>query len=145
MRNTQQTLTSLIRLFACGILALGAVAQAQDKKTDPSGTWTWTSPGRNDGPERKSTLKLKQEGEKLTGTVATTGRQAQANDIVIENAKVKGDEVSFTVTREFQGNKVAAKYTGKISGDTIKGKIETDRDGQTRSRDWEAKRETVKK
>ena len=35
---------------------------------------------------------------------------------------------------------MTTKYTGKVSGDTIKGKTERERDGQTQSRDWEAKR-----
>jgi hypothetical protein len=33
------------------------------------------------------------------------------------------------------------KYSGKVEGDEIKGKIEFDRQGQTQSRDWVAKRE----
>ena len=33
----------------------------------------------------------------------------------------------------------------KVSDDAIKGKIETERNGETQSRDWEAKRETEKK
>ena len=45
------------------------------------------------------------------------------------------------MVREIQGNKMTAKYSGKITGDAIKGKIETERDGNTRSREWEAKRE----
>jgi hypothetical protein len=49
--------------------------------------------------------------------------------------------VSFTVTRERDGNKFVSKYSGKLEGDTIKGKIETERGGQTRSVDWVAKRE----
>jgi hypothetical protein len=44
------------------------------------------------------------------------------------------------VTRERDGNKFTIKFKGKVSGDTIKGKSEIDRDGQTQSRDWEAKR-----
>jgi hypothetical protein len=36
------------------------------------------------------------------------------------------------------------KYVGKISGDTIKGKTESQMGGQTQSHDWEAKREAVK-
>ena len=53
-----------------------------------------------------------------------------------------GEEISFQVSREFNGNKIVQKYHGKISGDTIKGKIESPgRDGgEARSRDWEAKR-----
>ena len=143
MKITQNAVTSLIRVAACVILSLGAVAQ--DKKADPTGTWTWSTPGRNGGPERKSTLKLKLEGEKVTGTLTAPGRGGQSSDVSISEGKVKGDELSFEVTREFQGNKFTAKYHGKISGDSIKGKIETERNGQAQSRDWEAKRETEKK
>jgi hypothetical protein len=145
MKRTQHALTSLIKLVTCAILALGVVVQAQDKKVDPTGTWTWTSPGRNGGPERKSTLKLKLEGDKVTGSVSAPGRDGQASDVAIADGKLKGDEVSFTVTREFNGNKFTAKYSGKINGDAIKGKVETERDGNAQSRDWEAKREVEKK
>jgi hypothetical protein len=145
MKITQNRLTSLIRVVACAILALGAVAQAQDKKADPTGTWTWTTPGRNGGPDRKSTLKLKLEGEKVMGTLSAPGRGGQSSDVEISDGKLKGDEISFSVTREFQGNKFTAKYSGKITGDSIKGKMETERNGQNQSRDWEAKRETEKK
>ena len=145
MKCTQHSLASLIKILGCAVLALTAASQAQDKKADPNGTWTWTSPGRNGGPDRKSTLKLKVEGDKLTGTLTAPGRGGQSSDAAIADGKLKGDEVSFTVTREFNGNKFTAKYNGKISGDSIKGKIETERNGQTNSRDWEAKRETEKK
>ena len=143
MQRKQHILPSLIKVVTCAILALGVVAQsqAQDKKVDPNGTWTWTTPGRNGGPERKSTLKLKTEGDKLTGTLSAPGRGGQASDTAIADAKLKGDEISFTVTREFNNNKVTSKYNGKISGDSIKGKIETERNGNARSTDWEAKRE----
>jgi hypothetical protein len=145
MKSTQNALPSLIKVAACAILALGAVAQAQDKKADPTGTWTWSTPGRNGGPERKSTLKLKLEGEKVTGTLTAPGRGGESSDVAISAGKLKGDEISFDVTREVNGNKFTAKYNGKISGDSIKGKIETERNGQTQSRDWEAKRGTEKK
>ena len=145
MKRPQHALASLTQIVTCAILALGSVAQAQDKKADPTGTWTWTTPGRNGGPDRKSTLKLKVEGDKLTGTLSAPGRGGQGNDAAIADGKLKGDEISFTVIREFGGNKITAKYNGKISDDSIKGKIETERNGQTNSRDWEAKRETEKK
>ena len=50
-------------------------------------------------------------------------------------------EVSFTVTRERNGQKITSKYKGKLDGDKIKGKVTTERDGQERSVDFEAKRE----
>jgi hypothetical protein len=53
---------------------------------------------------------------------------------------LKGDEITFSTTREVNGNKMTSKYSGKISGDTIKGKMEFERNGEPVSRDWEAKR-----
>ena len=147
MKRTQHSIAALVKLVACAILALSAVAQtqAEDKKADPAGTWTWTTPGRNGGPDRKSTLKLKLDGDKLTGKISSPGRGGETRDTDISDGKLKGDEISFTVTREVNGTKFTAKYNGKISGDTIKGKIEVERNGQPTSRDWEAKREGEKK
>lgn len=124
--------------LAVGLLLAGS-ATAQDKKIDPNGKWTWTAPGR-DGAVRTNVLTLKLEGDKLTGTVS--GRQ---QDTAIEEAKIKGDEVSFQVTREFNGNKMVSKYTAKIAGDTMKGKSATDRNGEVQEREFEAKREVAKK
>jgi hypothetical protein len=137
-------LTSLIKLGLCAFFAIGILAQiqAQDKKAD--GNWTWSTPGRNGGPDRTMTLKLKTEGDKVTGTLVAPGRNGTTNETKIEDGKLKGDQLSFTVTREFNGNKIVSKYSGKV-GETIKGKIETERDGETQSRDWEAKRATEAK
>ena len=136
-------LTSWWLHVAASVLLFAAVsAQAEDKKADPTGTWTWTQQGRDGGQGREVTLKLKAEGEKLTGSMP--GRQG-GNETQIANGKIKGDEISFEVTREFQGNSFTSKYTGKVSGDTITGKISTERDGQSRERDWTAKRKTEEK
>lgn len=144
MQRIPSSLTSLLKIAACAVLALGAssLTQAADaKKVDPTGTWTWTRQGQ-DGQSRESSMKLKLEGDKLTGTVAGRRRQGgEATDSPIEEATLKGDEISFKVTRTFNDNKVVTKYTGKISGDTIKGKISMDRNGEEQSRDWEAKRQ----
>ncbi len=147
MQHKKNPLTILLQLVTLAAIALGAGVkiQAADKKADPTGTWTWTTPGRNGGPDRKSTLTLKTEGEKLTGKITAPGRGGQTADTEIEDGKIKGEDVSFTATREFNGNKFTQKYNGKLSGDTIKGKIEFERNGEPQSRDWEAKREADKK
>ena len=63
----QNPLSSLLKLVTCAVLALGAFAQVQAAdKADPTGSWTWTQPGRNGGPDRKSTLKLKADGDEDT-------------------------------------------------------------------------------
>ena len=138
----QNALKTLIKTTACAAFALAVVAQA----ADPTGTWSWTTAGRQGGEGRKTTLTLKAEGEKLTGKISTPGRQGgEARETAISNGTVKGDDISFTVTREFGGNTFSQKYTGKVSGDAIKGKIDFERNGETRSREWEAKKEAPKK
>jgi hypothetical protein len=111
---------------------------AKEAASKVDGTWTWSFTGQN-GQKRESSLKLKQDGEKLTGTMS--GRPGGAG-AEIKDGKVDADgTLSFTVTREINGNTMTAKYHGKLEGDTIKGKIETTRDGQSREREWEATRQ----
>jgi len=141
-----RSLGSTVAVGIVALLALGAVAQAQEKKINPTGKWSWSSPGCDGGPGRTNTLTLKLEGEKLTGKMASPGRGDQpARETEITEAKLKGADISFTVVREFGGNKMVSKYNGKISADTIKGKIEFERNGEAQSRDWEAKRVADKK
>jgi hypothetical protein len=115
------------------LVGLAGMARAEDK-ADPTGTWKWTVQSNNG--DREVTLKLKLDGDKLTGSMP--GRNNR--ETKIEDGTFKDSEVTFKVTRERNGQKTVITYKGKVSGDTIKGKIETDRDGETRSRDWEAKR-----
>jgi len=85
-----------------------------------------------------ATLNLKLEGDKLTGTIG--GGQGN-REAAITDGTFKDDKVSFSVVRELKGEKLTQKYSGTLSGDTIKGTITTDRGGKSRSTDWEAKRQ----
>ena len=97
--------------------------------------------GGGGGTPRESTLTLAMKDGKLTGKLTTPGRGGDPMSTEISNAAVKGDVVSFTVEREFNGNKFVTKYSGKLAGDTITGEAESPgRDGQTMKREWSAKR-----
>lgn len=123
-------------LLVLGLAVLGLVSQVQAAdKPDPTGTWKWSV--KFNDQTRDMTLKLKLEGDKLTGSMP--GRNNTETNI--ENGTFKDGEVRFSITRERNNQKFTTKYSGKLEGDTIKGKSESDRDGQTQSRDWEAKRE----
>jgi hypothetical protein len=138
------TATKFATALAGAILVMGVLVQAraEDKKVDPTGTYVWTMPGRNGGPDRTNTLTLKLDGDKLTGKLSSPGRGgAAATETEITDAKLTGADVSFSVTREFNGNKMTSKYSGKLADGAIKGKIEFERNGETQSRDWEAKLE----
>jgi len=127
--------TTLTR-WALGLFALALMA-SQAVAADAAGTWTWKFTPPNGGEEREITLTLKQDGEKLTGTLAMGPNRM----VEIQNGTIKNDALAFETVFERDGNRFTSKYQGSVSGDTIKGKIERQRDGQTMTRDWEAKRQ----
>ena len=94
------------------ILATLALATATFA-ADITGKWT----GKFETPNgtRETTYTFKADGDKLTGSV--TGR---GGETPIQDGKISGDEISFSVTRNFGGNEFKINYTGKVSGDTIK-------------------------
>jgi hypothetical protein len=104
-------------------------------KGDPTGTWKWVV--HHGGQDRELSVKLKREGDRLTGSMP--GRDGQ--EIKVEEGTYKNGEVSFAVPGKTRDGKVVMhRYSGKLEGDTIKGKVEIERDGEKRSGDWEAKR-----
>jgi hypothetical protein len=92
---------------------------------DVTGKWTAEVPGRGGNPQT-NTFTFKQEGAKLTGTV-DGGRGGPAE---VQNGKVEGDDVTFTLVRNFGGNEVKLNYKGKISGNEIKFNVEGGRGPQ---------------
>ena len=105
----------LILTVALALFTTGAFA------ADITGKWTAETKGR-DGETRTQTFNLKQDGDKLTGTVSTQMGESQISD-----GKVDGDSVSFVVKMERNGNEMKMPYTGKVSGDEIQFKVESPR------------------
>lgn len=127
-------LRSIKLLLAAGALLVFSAASAQ-AAADPNGTWKWTFTGQG-GQEIQLAVTLKQDGEKLTGNV-TRGDQTTE----ISDGTFKNDEVKFNVERERDGNKFVAKYKGKVEADSLKGTIEFEFGGETRSFEWNATRD----
>ena len=128
---------SRIAALVMTLIGFAAIAQAEEKAS-PAGTWKFTVKRRDD-QTRVVTMKLKVDGEKLTGTV--TAGQNNDMEVEITDGKFKDGEVTFNVVRERNGNKRTTKYNGKLEKDVIKGKVESERRGEKMSSDWEAKRE----
>jgi hypothetical protein len=143
MQRKQLLLASFIKIVTCAAIVLTAVTQSQaaDKKADPTGTWSWIGPV---GP-RKNTAKLQLEGEKVSGTISFPVRGGQTTDSTIEDGKLTRNEISFKATREMNGNKLTIKYSGKVSAETIEGKMEYEMGGQPQSRKWDANRQAENK
>jgi hypothetical protein len=132
--------------LAAAIVASTFVAipsRADDKKVVYTGTYAWTMT-RND-MEIKNTLKLKQDGDKVTG-VLKTKRGDMENESEIKDAAIKDGVLSFSVTREFNGNSFTIKYSATLAGDTLKMKVtRPGRDGgDPVTTEVEAKKETDK-
>jgi hypothetical protein len=103
-------LQRMMAALAIAVAVLAVVVQAADL----TGKWTGAVPTR-DGGTRDTAFNFKQDGEKLTGTMA--GPQG---DVELKDGAVKGDEVSFNVALSFNGNDVKLVYKGKVAGDEIK-------------------------
>ncbi len=123
-----------LRLILAGCLATVAMWAA-----DATGKWSYEMPGRN-GNTMNGTMNLKADGNKLTGTVS--GRNG---DTEISDGKVDGDNVSFNVVREFNGNKMTISYKGKLEGDTIHFTMKFDSGpmADAPARQFDAKRSTT--
>jgi len=104
------------------------------KAAAASGNWN-TALILGDGNRIEGTLKLKQDGDKLTGATVRS-----ENETPIQDGRIAGDEIAFRVIRDRDGRKVTAKYKGKITGDTIKGKVESDWSGDWQTLEWEGTR-----
>ena len=122
----------VIGLFAVsGGVAADDKPKAEDKsKTDDKsklvGTWKMTIHVGERAVE--GTLELKIDGDKLTGTLTgSNGREQQLDEVTFNNGKL-----SFSIPRERNGQKRVMKWSGKVTGDTMKGKADR--------AEWEAKR-----
>ena len=128
-------------LFVTAILLVASFALMA---ADVSGKWTFEQPGRGGNPGRPVTITLKADGNKLTGSVPGMGRGGDAPPIEITDGKVDGNNVSFSVKREFNGNSFVTKYEGVVNGDEMKLKITRNgQDGTPMTNEVTAKRSTT--
>ena len=107
------------------LLPLMAIFAFTASAADISGNWKGTAETPNGTLER--TFVFKVDGHKLTGET-TSNRFGKS---VIEDGKVDGDDVSFTITVNVQGADAKVNYKGKVEGDTIKFTVELQALGQT--------------
>jgi len=134
---TQFSLKKSLTLAALTLAIGGLGLSARAADANIVGTWK-SSFTTADGQTRQSTLKIKQEGDKLSGT----GIGQNGNEYPISEIKLTGDQLSLNIVRERNGEKVTMKVVATLSGDSLKGKLESNRGGENRTMDWEAKRVT---
>ena len=120
-----------MKLLVTGIAWFALLAGAAFA-ADISGNWKATAEGPNGAIERSFTFK--QDGSKLTGETNSTFTGKSA----INDGKVEGDAVSFSITASFQGEERKITYKGKVTGDTIK--LTSDFGGGGQTIEWTLKK-----
>ena len=109
------------------VLAIPATAAEID------GKWKGAMSSR-DGNAREVAFQFKAEGAALTGNfIGPMGRE-----IAIQDGKVSGDSISFSVSLEFNGSMVKIGYAGKLSGGELNMRMQ--REAASRSVEFTLKR-----
>jgi hypothetical protein len=100
----------------------------------PAGNITGTWNGTVETPQGTGspTFTFKQEGEKLTGTY-----KGQLGEGPLTGT-LKGNDISFSLKVNFQGEEFTITYTGKVEGNNMKGKAML---GQLGEANWTAKKQ----
>lgn len=133
---------NLTRKFTAVLAAFVLTAVSAFAADSVAGTWKWTQAGRQGGQGTERSVIIKVDGGKVTGVLK--GFQMGDNQIPdspVTNAVFKDGVLSFSVEREFNGNKFVMKYSGKLEGDKITGSTESPgREGGVQKRDWVATR-----
>jgi hypothetical protein len=106
------------QLFALALalglgLFIGSVAMAQDAAATVAGTWNLTMTGQRGTFDQ--TLKLEQKDDTVTGTIS--GRRGDSP----VKGSVKGDTLTFSVTRDTPRGTFTMDYKATVSGDSMKG------------------------
>ncbi|MHC4165431.1 MAG: hypothetical protein ACYSWQ_00565 [Planctomycetota bacterium] len=126
----------LIAMITLGQVTTLVFAQEAGKtKVDPSGTWRREYDWNDTRIEEVLRLKLTGDG-KVVGTLSR-------NDAVseIKDGKFEGNELSFSVSNEYQGTEWTTSYKGIIEGDEVNGTVVLKVGEQSWDFDWIAKRD----
>jgi hypothetical protein len=96
------------------LLTLALLCASALTAADLTGNWKGVAQGPQGAIER--TFTFKQDGTKLTGETNSDFMGKST----INDGKVEGDSVSFSITANFQGEERKLSYSGKLSGEELK-------------------------
>ncbi len=144
MKHAPIPLARLCALWLAGglfSLALLSPVFAADKPDKPAaatlsvtGKWAYTLDVSLD-TSVDFIAEFKQDGENVTGSVTV-----QELKTAIEKGKFKDGQITFDIPREYGGVKFTSRYTGKLAGDKLTGKIVSGTAPVERTYEWSAKR-----
>jgi SAM-dependent methyltransferase len=81
-----------------------------------AGTWRWSL--RTSTGDRPCTLRLSQKFQEISGQVSGKGQ-----GVNIDDTRLVGDQLSFMLRSEMDKQNVVMHFSGRVSGDTIKGSM----------------------
>ncbi|HTD66888.1 MAG TPA: hypothetical protein VK846_10210 [Candidatus Limnocylindria bacterium] len=122
-------------LFAVVFTMNLTAAEPAKKKSPIEGFWMWSFTNV-DGSYVTPRVRFRTKDDELIGAT----RFRSGSETPVTNLTFQGSQVSFDVVRAHNGEEVLTHYAGKLSGDTIKGKVTAKANGEERSYDWIARR-----
>lgn len=114
--------------FVIGLILVGVGGASGQAKTVAG---EWDAVYNTPGGARSFKLVFSVEGEKITGTAK------RSNGDVPLTGTVKGEDISFNYTINYNGNAVTLTFTGKVKADTMGGTVYFN---DSASDEWSAKR-----
>jgi hypothetical protein len=88
------------------------------------------------GVKLQPSVRLKQQGRRWTGSyIGISGKETPLQEV-----KSTGTDVSFRVTDELEGEKVAFRYSAKLAGEQLAGTVEIGEGNQVDKRKFDAQR-----
>lgn len=119
-----------ILLFSSVVFLLSLQALADT----PSGTWKWDMDLQDQ--TINSVLTLASDGDSITGKYSDQNVSAK-----LENGKLTGNKLTFTIATTYNGAQIGAEFDGELQGDAIQGEIELFLNGDSvATKEWSAKR-----
>lgn len=102
--------TFVLTLLALSVAARPVALQAGGV----AGSWDLTIDSPNG--QRTVVLVIKREGDKFSGAM-----KSQRGERPLDSVTVKGDEITFVMTGQNQGQDLVMTYKGKVAKDSMKG------------------------
>jgi hypothetical protein len=104
-------------VLVAALLSIAQVNSFARPQSSVVGTWDVTI--ESPQGKRDAMLVIKQDGGKLTGSM-----KSQAGERPLDSITLKGNEVTFAMTRNVQGQDMVFTYKGKVEKDSMKGDVD---------------------
>jgi SAM-dependent methyltransferase len=100
-----------------------------------AGVWRWRVP--TPSGEQRYALRLQQRFQEVSGTISSEGGETP-----IADSRLTGDQLQFSAaTGGGQGRRVQLAFNGRVSGNTVRGRVEVQGGASAGQYDWTAHRD----